>query len=329
MNDMKIRIGISLGDGALDIASPDSVLEFIDDCERWNIDSVWVSDRIAAPRPTLDPIVFMAYLAARMRNMKFGTSALVLPTRHPVVLAKQLATLDVLCRGRLLLVVGLGSDDSKDFDATGMRKEERGKRTDEAIVLMKKLWSEERVTFEGQFYSVRDLTLLPRPYQNGGPPVWVGGRSKAAFRRAGRLADGWLASSVTPGEVGAGIEAIRIHAAEVGREVPEDHYGVLIPYVFADDSEEALRIAGPSIRRRQDIAPSDYSALGTPDQVRRRIQSYIDAGATKFVMRAAAPRKSLHAQVEILAKEVIAALQTPFTVTERQERLASHERPDD
>jgi probable F420-dependent oxidoreductase len=318
---MKIRIGISLGDGALDTASPDSVLEFIDDCERWDIDSVWVSDRIVAPRPTLDPIVFMAYMASRMQNMKFGTSALVLPTRHPVVLAKQLATLDFLCKGRLLLVVGLGGDDSKDFEAAGVRKEERGKRADEAIVLMKKLWTEEQVSFEGQFYSVRDLNLLPRPYQKGGPPVWVGGRSKAAFRRAGRLADGWLVSSVTPSEVAAGIEAIRNHAVEVGRAIPEDHYGVLVPYVFAKDSEEALRIAGPSIRRRQDIAPLDYSALGIPDAVRKTIQAYIDAGATKFVMRPAGPKASLHEQVETLAKEVIAPLQTPFTVDERRERL--------
>jgi probable F420-dependent oxidoreductase len=317
---MKIRIGISLGDGALDVASPDNVLQFIDDCERWDIDSVWVSDRIAAPRPTLDPVVFMAYLAARMRNMKFGTSALVLPTRHPVVLAKQLATLDFLCKGRLLLVVGLGGDDSKDFEAAGVRKEERGKRADEAIVLMKKLWSEEPANFDGQFYSVRDLTLLPRPYQKGGPPVWVGGRSKAALRRAGRLADGWLVSSVPPGEVAAGIAAIRSHASEVGREIPDDHYGVLVPYIFAKGREEALEIAGPSIRRRQDIPPSDYSALGTPDDVRKTIQTYIDAGATKFVMRPAGPKESVHGQVEALAKEVITTLQTPFTVEERQQR---------
>jgi probable F420-dependent oxidoreductase len=317
---MKFRIGISLGDSALDTASPDSVLQFIDDCKRWDIDSVWVSDRIAAPRPTLDPIVFMAYLASRMRNMKFGTSALVLPTRHPVVLAKQLATLDFLCKGRLLLVVGLGGDDSNDFEATGVRKEERGKRADEAIVLMKKLWSEEQVNFEGQFYSVRDLRLLPRPYQKSGPPVWVGGRSKAALHRAGRLADGWLALSVTPSEAAAGIKAIRSHAAEVGREVPDDHYGVLVPYVFAKDREEALRIAGASIRRRQDIAPSEYSALGTPEAVRKTLQAYTDAGATKFVMRPAGPKESLHGQVETLAKEVIAALQTPFTVQERRER---------
>ena len=318
---MKVRIGISLGDGALDFESPDSVLEFIDLCESWDIDSVWVSDRIAAPKPTLDPIVFMAYLASRMRNMKFGTSALVLPTRHPVVLAKQLATLDFLCKGRLLLVVGLGSDDSKDFAATGVRKEERGKRADEAIGLMKKLWSEANVNFKGQFYSVQDLTLFPRPYQQGGPPVWVGGRSQAALRRAGRLADGWLVSSVTPEEVAAGIEGIRTHAAEAGREVPDDHYGVLVPYVFANGSDEALRIAESSIRRRQDLAPQEYSALGSAKQVRQKLREYVDAGATKFVMRPFGPKESLPQQVEILAKEVIPALQTPFSVEERVERL--------
>jgi len=318
---MKVRIGISLGNGALDAGSPDRVLDFIDQCERWDIDSVWVSDRIAAPRATLDPVVFMAFLASRMRNMKFGTSALVLPTRHPVVLARQLATLDFLCKGRLLLVVGIGGDDSRDFDAVGVRKEERGKRGDEAITLIKKLWSEESVSFAGQFYSVKDLTLLPRPFQKGGPPVWVGGRSKAAFRRAGRLADGWLASSVTPSEVAAGIEAIRAHAAEVGREIPEDHYGVLVPLCFAPDPDEALKIAGQSIRRRQDISPPEYSALGTPEQVRLKLKEFVDAGATKFVMRLYGPKETHAEQVRLLAEEVIPVLQTPFSEVERQKRL--------
>jgi len=202
-----------------------------------------------------------------------------------------------------------------------VRKEERGKRGNEAIILMKKLWSEENVNFDGQFYSVHDLTLLPRPHQKGGPPIWVGGRSKAALRRAGKLADGWLVSSCTPQEVAFGIETIRNHAAEAGREVPEDHYGVLIPYFIAADSDEAERMAEPSIRRRQDLAPQEYCALGTPEQIRQKLQKYIDGGATKFVMRPSGPKESLHAQVKTLAKEVIPALQTPFSQTERLERL--------
>jgi alkanesulfonate monooxygenase SsuD/methylene tetrahydromethanopterin reductase-like flavin-dependent oxidoreductase (luciferase family) len=201
-----------------------------------------------------------------------------------------------------------------------VRKEERGKRGDEAIVLMKKLWSEENVSFDGQFYSVRDLTLLPRPYQKGGPPLWVGGRSKAAFRRAGRLADGWLASSVTPSEVAAGIEAIRAYAAEIGREIPDDHYGVLVPFCSARDSDEALQNAGPSIRRRQDISPSEYSALGTPEQIRRKLQDYIAAGATKFVIRPYGPKETHAEQVRLLAEEVIPAVQTPFSELERHAR---------
>jgi probable F420-dependent oxidoreductase len=317
---MKVRIGIAFGDSLSGEQKPEALLEFIDDCERWDIDSIWVSDRIAAPRATLDPVVFLAYLASRMRNMKFGTSALVLPTRQPVVLAKQLATLDFLCKGRLLLVVGIGGDDSRDFEATGVRKEERGKRGDEAISLMKKLWTEENVNFQGQFYSAHDLTLLPRPFQKGGPPLWVGGRSNAAFRRAGRLADGWLASSVMPAEVSAGIDAIRAHAADTGREIPNDHYGVLVPYCLGPTSEEALRIAGPAIRRRQDISPEDYAALGKPEQVRQKLREYIDAGATKFVMRPYGPNESLRAQIEMLAKEVIPGLQTPFSEQERQTR---------
>ncbi|MGH7832112.1 MAG: LLM class flavin-dependent oxidoreductase [Candidatus Binatia bacterium] len=318
---MKIRIGITLGEWPPDENQSAALLEFVERCENLDIDSVWVSDRIVSSSTTFDPIVLLAYLASRLRNMKFGTSALVLPTRQPVLLAKQLATLDVLCRGRLLLVAGLGGDDSRDFEAVSVRKEERGRRGDEAIVLMKKLWSEERVDFEGKFYRARNLTLLPRPYQKGGPPLWVGGRSDAALRRAGRLADGWLTSHSTPQEVEAGIAAIRRHAAEAGREVPDDHYGVLVPFFFAASMDEARSIAGPALRRRPDVLPEKYSALGRPEDVRRKLEEYVRAGATKFVMRPAGPRESLHEQVEILAGEVIGSLQTPFSQEERTERL--------
>jgi probable F420-dependent oxidoreductase len=318
---LKVRIGITLGDQSTVADGPEALLEFVDKCESWDIDSLWVSDRVIAPTPTLEPIVFMSYLASRVRNMKLGSSALVLPTRNPVVLAKQLATLDFLSKGRLLLVVGLGADDSKDFEATGVRKEERGKRADEIIVLLKKLWTEEQVTFDGQFYTAKDITLLPRPYQNGGPPVWVGGRSQAALRRAGRLADGWLTSHSTPDEIAAGIAAIRKYAAASGREVPEDHYGVLIPFFFATDVDAALAIAGASIRRRPEVSLKDYSALGSPLDVRNKLKEYVRAGVTKFVMRPSGPKKSLPEQVKILADEVVKDLQTPFSREERVERL--------
>ncbi len=321
---MKVRIGISVGDLPFDGMSSDALVKFIDDCERRHIDSIWVSDHIISPTVTFEPIVLMAYIASHLRHMKFGTSALVLPTRQPVLLAKQLATLDVLCEGRLLLVVGLGGDDSRDFHATGVRKEERGRRADEAIVLMKKLWTEKTVSFEGQFYSVKDVTLLPRPYHANGIPLWVGGRSQGAWRRAGRLADGWLTSNSSPAEVGRGIEAVRAHAVKANNAIPEDHYGVLIPFFFAPDRAQAVKIAAPWLRRRQDITPAEYAALGSPKEVREKLREYIEVGATKFVMRPCGPAESLPRQLEILAEEIIPALQTPFSEAERRERLGSN-----
>ena len=129
--------------------------------------------------------------------MKFGTSTLVLSTRNPVILAKELATLDFISQGRFFPAVGLGSDDAKDFAAVGVSKKERAQRSDESIVLMRRLWTEEHVSFNGKFFSIEDVTITPRPWQKGGPPIWIGGRSQAALRRTGRLGDGWLVSGAS------------------------------------------------------------------------------------------------------------------------------------
>jgi len=191
-----------------------------------------------------------------------------------------------------------------------VNKQERAARADEAIRLMRRLWTEESVTFEGKFYSVQDVTIMPRPWQKNGLPIWIGGRSQAALRRTGRLGDGWLVSSVSPMEVDAGIKAIREYAVAAGREVPEDHYGVLIPFYFAASVEKAFEIGGRSVRPRADMPMSEFTAFGNSDQVRAKVQVYIAAGATKFVMRPCGPFDSWREQMEMLAREVIRPLQT-------------------
>jgi alkanesulfonate monooxygenase SsuD/methylene tetrahydromethanopterin reductase-like flavin-dependent oxidoreductase (luciferase family) len=205
---------------------------------------------------------------------------------------------------------GLGSDESKDLSAVGVSRKERAARADEMITLMRRLWTEENVTFEGKFYSVKDVTIMPRPWQKNGLPIWIGGRSQAALRRTGRLGDGWLVSSVSPEEVEAGIKTIRAYAADAAREVPEDHYGVLIPFCFAVNGDRAFEIAERSIRPRDDLPTCAFTALGSPDEVRAKVQSYIRAGATKFVMRPCGPFEGWREQAEILAREVIQPLQT-------------------
>jgi probable F420-dependent oxidoreductase len=308
---MKVRIGIALGQWPAKDIRPDAILDLVDYFESLDVDSLWASDRIVSSTLTLEPITFLSVVAGRLRTMKLGTSTLVLPTRNPIVLAKELATLDFLSQGRLFPAIGLGGDESKDLQAVGVNKKERAGRTDEMIALMRRLWTEENVTFAGKYFSVEGATIMPRPWQKKGPPIWIGGRSEAALRRTGRLGDGWLVSSVSPAEVEAGITTIRRYAAEAGRQVPEDHYGVLIPLYFAASAEKAFDIAGRAIRPRDEMPISEFTAFGTPDQVRAKVQAYIAAGATKFIMRPCGPFDGWWEQVGILAKEVIEPLQTP------------------
>lgn len=309
---VNLRIGITLGQWPSKDIQPEAIFDLIEYFERLDVDSLWMSDRLVSAALIFEPITFLSYIAGRLSKMKFGTSTLVLPTRNPVVLAKELATLDFLSHGRLFPAFGLGADQSKDLSAVGVSRKERAARADEMIALMRRLWTEENVTFEGKFYSVKDVTIMPRPWQKNGLPIWIGGRSQAAMRRTGRLGDGWLVSSASPEEVEAGIRTIRAYAAEAGRKVPEDHYGVLIPFCFAGDSDRrALEIAERSIRPRDDLPMSAFTALGSPDQVRAKVQSYIHAGATKFVMRPCGPFEGWREQTEILAREVIQPLQTP------------------
>jgi len=307
---MKVRIGIAFGQWPLKQIAPESIVDVVDHCEALDLDSIWLSDRLVSQRPVLEPVTFLSYIAGRLRKLKLGTSTLVLPTRNPVVLAKELASLDFLSRGRLFPAFGLGGDDSMDLQALGVNRKERAARADEMIALMRRLWTEENVTFNGHFHSVKDVTITPRPWQKNGLPIWIGGRSQAAMRRTGRLGDGWLVSSVSPAEVGTGIQAIRRYAHDVGRQIPEDHYGVLIPFFFAATLEKAHALAGESIRPRPDMAASQFVAFGNPEQVRAKIRDYIAMGASKFVMRPCGAFEGWREQITTLAREVVEPLQT-------------------
>src|SRR5919106_5830407 len=185
---MNVRIGMALGQWPSKDIQPAAIFDLVDYFEALEIDSLWVSDRIVSSALTLEPISFLSVIAGRLRKMKFGTSTLVLPSRNPVILAKELATLDFLSHGRLFPAFGLGGDESKDLSTVGVSKKERAGRADEMIVLMRRLWTEENVTFEGKFYSGQDVTIMPRPYQKDGLPIWIGGGGAGGPRRPG---PGW------------------------------------------------------------------------------------------------------------------------------------------
>ncbi|HVF75826.1 MAG TPA: LLM class F420-dependent oxidoreductase [Acidimicrobiales bacterium] len=167
--------------------------------------------------PIPDPVVWLAFVAAHTTRITLGTGILILPQRNPVVLAKEAATLDVLCGGRLILGVGVGWL-REEFDALGVPFEERGARTDEGIQALRALWTQQEPTFEGRFSSFSRAKSFPKPVRPGGVPIAVGGHSEAAARRAGRLGDGFFPAGRDPEKVPGLIKVMRAAAEEAGRD---------------------------------------------------------------------------------------------------------------
>ena len=303
---MSVKIGIGFGGWPFPTHDPDELWQYVDTCEALDIDSLWLSDRIVSEVMNVEPLIALSFIAARTKKLKFGTSVLALPLRNPTVLAKEIATLDFLSGGRVLPAVGLGTEDEREFEACGSPKHQRGGRTDEAIVVMKLLWSQDNVTFHGKYYTLNDVTIQPKPVQKSLPPVWIGGRSEAAIRRTARIGDGWLVSQATPDEVSEGVAKIKVMAQEHGNEIEDDHYGVLFSFFIADTHEEAARQAAPyMLRRRTDVDYAEFSAFGTPDHVKALMQRYIDAGAPKIVVRPACAPELMMEQLELLGREVV------------------------
>ena len=171
-----------------------------------------------AAMPILEALTALAYLAAVTSRVTLGTEVLVLPQRQPALVAKQVSTLDSLSGGRIRLGVGVGWQES-EYDALGESFRTRGARMDDAIRLLRAYWTDAEVTTAGPHYRTISMAMEPKPPQGARLPIWIGGNSEAAYRRVGRLGDGWLASRVTdPASARESIESIRRHAERAGRD---------------------------------------------------------------------------------------------------------------
>src|SRR5580704_335726 len=269
--------------------------------EELGYDSIWLSDTAALGG--LAPLPALAAIAVRTERLKLGTSVLVLPPRNPVLLARELATIDVLSGGRLLPAGGLGVELPSEIEAMGVPREERAARLAESITLIKSLWSGEPTTVRGRFWSVTDLKLTPRPMRRR-LEFWLGGRAPAALRRVGELADGWLASAVSPDEFPDKIAAIRAAAADAGRTIDEDHYGVT---VFAAPREEEITPdVAARLRLRRGLERRDYLAFGAVE-LRALLDRFLAGGACKFVVVPVA--RNLPAWLRELHREVVAPIE--------------------
>jgi probable F420-dependent oxidoreductase len=292
---MKIRIGVGLG--ASGAADSDGFTAAVCRMEECGFDSLWLSEVLSTPVP--GTLAGLAFAAGVTRRLKLGTTLLA-TGRNPVRLAKELATIDRLANGRLLLVFVPGLTTTVESQAIGVPVAERGAVIDEVLPLVRRLWSEATVTHHGRHFAIDGLELWPKPVQDP-LEVWLGGTARSALRRAGQLADGWLPSLCTPAEAAAGRATIQAVAAEVGREVDPEHFGISLTYARAGlPPGQIERIA----RRRPGIDPTLFVPVGL-DGLRERLREYIDVGFSKFVVRPAESRASLHDELRELADAVL------------------------
>src|SRR5512132_2256582 len=287
----KIRIGV----GAAGTSSTTEALaELVTGLDELGFDSLWLSEVLTGP--VIDPVVGLAWAAASNPRLKVGTTML-LPGRNVLRLAKQLASLDRLSQGRLLVTLVPGLTFSPEREAIGVEPKQRGAFIDEALPLLRRLWAGETVSHDGPAGTLRDVKLAPLPVQQP-LEVWLGGTVPAALERCGRLSDGWLPSLCTPEEAAAGRVVIEEAAAKAGRSISGEHFGMSIGYATAPIDPETARVLAARRPRALELTPVGLPAL------RERIERFIDVGFSKFVVRPLVAPVSWRAELEALSAAV-------------------------
>lgn len=314
--------------------------ETIQECERAEaagFDSVWLGEHHNSAVLHPVPLIRLAAIASRTRRLRLGTGVLLLPLYHPLAVAEEAAMVDVISGGRLVLGVGAGYA-PEEFAAFGVSIKERGSRMDEAVPLIHRLWSEEKVTHEGRHYRVTNATVAPRPVQRPRPPIWFAGWVEPAIRRAARLGDAWLGGpSARLDELAACVRLYREARKAAGRD-PETGEVALMRYAFvAESTQRAHAIAGASFIRSFEETyfrwphpvvkrpagtltieqlGDDRLILGDPASCIRQIERFRkELGLTHLICRISAagvPRDAARASLDLFTREVMpAAAQCP------------------
>ena len=289
---VKVRIGIGTGGsvGAAELG------EVVDTIVGTGLDSIWMSEVLTGP--VVDPLVGLTWACAHNPKIKAGTTML-LPGRNPLRLAKELASLDALSGGRLLVTLVPGLTHSPEREAIGIPPKQRGAVLDEALPLLRRLWAGETVTHHGATADLDGVTLAPLPHQDP-LEVWLGGMAPAALDRCGRLGDGWLPSLCTPDDAAAGKKVIDEAAEREGRAIDPEHFGVSVGYTRAPLSERAMATLSARSRGKD---PSELVPVGMP-ALRTLLQRFVEVGFSKFVVRPLAPPSSWAAEIEDIAARV-------------------------
>jgi probable F420-dependent oxidoreductase len=292
---MKVRVGFGLGNlRPLDGERLGALAEAM---ERHGFDSLWLSERISGPAP--DPVLGLTFAAARTKKIKLGTSVSVLPGRSPALVAKEWATLDVLSGGRALPAFGLGIVHPVEQQAFNVNRKDRAAIFDEALPLLRRLWSEETVDHDGTWFHYEGMSVLPKPAHP--LDVWLGGKAPSELKRVGRLGDGWLASFTAPSQGVPAIEQIKAAADAAGREIDPEHYGAMVLYTHDEPPPQFFDIVKS---RNPDVDPTQLVARGWPG-VRALCEQFVAVGISKLVLVPLAEPKDWDEELAAGAAEVL------------------------
>ena len=279
-----MAVGVGLGFVENPFSGASDYWRWVDMCEDGGVDSIWQTDRLISRQPMLESMSVMAALAGRTRRIRFGMNVVSLALRDPVLVAKQCATIDYLSNGRLLPAFGIGSPVAPEWCALNLETRTRGRKTDEALDIIARLWREDSVDYDGQHFKLTGASISPKPVQ-AELPMWIGGSSKAAIKRTARIGTGWLAGTEAPSAIAPVVASIRAAVTEAGRSIDYDHYGAGLPFHFGSEDAPVISRAIEAYRKRTGREPKGYFATGDADDILQRLSDYVDAGISKFVLR--------------------------------------------
>lgn len=279
--------------------------------EALGFDIVSAGEHVMFHGPIGNTYITLAVAAGATERVKLMSTIVLLPLYPAALAAKLGAALDNASAGRYMFGVGVGGEFPKEFEACGVPVGERGARANEALQVIRRLWSEDKVTFHGRFNTLNEVTLNPRPLQKPTPPIWVAGRKEAAMRRAALYGDGWIPYMYTPELLRESIATIASVRAEQGLGMDNFHRGVFIFSAVHKDRDKAREMAAAQLGKQYaqnfDNLVSKYALVGTPEDCRRRLREYIDAGSKLFMLTSACPESYMDENIRLIAEEVIPA----------------------
>lgn len=269
------------------------------------------------PGPTQLALTALAAAAGATERVRLLSSIIITPLHHPVMLAKQAAVVDQISGGRLTLGLGVGGEFPGEFRALGVPLNERGPRTDEAIRIMKALWSGQPTSHAGKAFAFENVALDPGPHQEGGPPIWIGGRTEAAMKRAARAGDGWLPYLYRPSHYARSADTIKALLQKRGRSIDGFGFGLHLMTAIGPTKADSIKLAAPALEAGYkydgDYAElaERYVLLGPPEAAVAALQEFHKAGAQDIILSWMTPPDAIDAQIELTGRDVIPALRSP------------------